>query len=180
MAKLLESRRIWLIVVLALLATAASASIYRWFNPPWRVEITITDVDPSCHALWLVVETDEGPESLWWSLEAMIGLITMHPNHCNATDFRARREGSEAVRDVVWKEGVRYAVMTWDKDDNWRVFWFDARDVHLEGRLWILGGGKVRLRLPGKESWETASPDLLDRVGFGPDRRKKWREYYPK
>jgi hypothetical protein len=76
--------------------------------------------------------------------------------------------GGDAKRTaiVMWEFGNRYGVLIqkitykeWIKgepnvpfDENWRILWFNAADVPIEGRSFFTGGGKVAFDLSRGQS----------------------------
>jgi hypothetical protein len=51
---------------------------------------------------------------------------------------------------VRWRSGERYGVVMQTKTGEWRVAWFPAADVPLQGRT-VFGGGKAEFDLSKAE-----------------------------
>jgi hypothetical protein len=153
--------------------------VRRWQTPPDCVLVRVNNNDPAVRFICLLVETPAGPEALpyWWHYAYDMGVYRLHPNQYpgtpNGNYGTMAGLGRPANLQVSWREGDRYGVLTWDGTDDWRVWWFGRNEVPVQGSSWLFGGGDVTIRLPG--GGLPADPDLLDRVGFGPGLRDRWR-----
>jgi len=175
MAHLLpKSRRAWTTVAAVVLVGVAALLAYRWLRPADQVFVLVTNVDPATRFLWLVADTAAGPETMGWSRKKVVPSTT-HPSRMGP-NFDPRYDRGSTYLSVSWRDGRRYGLLTEDRDGRWRVFWLAPEDVHLMGRLWLLGGGEAWVRMPPKDRAEPASEELLDQLGFGPEVRERWRE----
>ena len=68
-------------------------------------------------------------------------------------------------RPVMWKFGSRYGVVTRGTDKVWRITWFEAVDLPIEGRGPLLGEGEVEIDL-AKGRTAQMNADDMRRFGF--------------
>jgi hypothetical protein len=54
-------------------------------------------------------------------------------------------------RTVWWRSGEKYGVVMQTKTGEWRVAWFPAADVPIQGRNWLGGEGRVEFDLSKAE-----------------------------
>jgi hypothetical protein len=179
--RLFRSRRAWLAAAFlaVVLLLGFCFLVRRWQTPPDHVVVTINNNDPAVKFVCLLAETHAGPETLLysWHYAYDLGVQHFHPNRFPATPNGNAHTmdgvGSPTGLAVSWKEAERYGVLTWDGKDDWRVWWFDREEVSVLGSHWLFGGGRVTIDLLGEG--KRADPELLDRVGFGPELRDRWR-----
>jgi hypothetical protein len=169
-----RSRGFWLASVAFAAVAVPALLLYLWLNPADRVVVTVTRIDPSTRLLCLVAETPDGPQAMWWSLEKVVP-FSMHPSD-GPSNYNPESDRGRVTRDVSWRDGRRYGVLTRDEDDAWWVYWFGPDEVHLEWKYWPGKGGRAEIRLPAKGHAEPASVEFLDGLGFDAEARESYRE----
>jgi hypothetical protein len=73
---------------------------------------------------------------------------------------------------LEWRNARRYGVITRSKDGTWRITWFAASQIPIEGRHFILGGGRVRIDLSQGMS-EVLPQEAIRELGFERVERRK-------
>jgi hypothetical protein len=140
-----------------------STFIYFQFHPRDRIAIEITNVPAGTRFLCLVAETEEGIVAMNWS-PSMIVPFAMNPRDCTIS-YVMGTGPVIANRYVMWRFGSRYGVVTRQDEKVWRVYWFQAQDVPLAGRRFLLGEGTAAFDLL-KAKAEQPAADLLRRLGI--------------
>jgi hypothetical protein len=179
--RLFRSRWAWLAAgsLAVILLLGLCFVVRRWQTPPDHMVVTVKNNDPSVTFICLLAETTAGPEALLysWHYAYDMGVQRFHPNQFpgtpNGNYHTMDGVGSPAKLHVSWRAADRYGVLTWDGADDWCVWWFGREEVPVQGSSWLFGGGQVTIDLLGKG--KRAEPQLLDRAGFGPGLRQRWR-----
>jgi hypothetical protein len=139
----------------------------RHFWPPDRVQIEIAQIPTGVYFVALVAEFDKGEHrALNSSPPSELGPVTMHPEGYigSFVDPNHPRVGGPASF-VEWQEGQRYGVVTRSKDGAWRITWFNASQVPIEGRRFIFGGGRVHMDFSQGRS-EVLTREAVRELGF--------------
>jgi hypothetical protein len=149
-----ESLRTCAGCLIAILACTAFLGfwLHREINPPDRVLVSISDIDPSMEDYYLVADTPAGTKNMpWYSVK-----VTPFTRKSGGFASHHFSKDSDTLREafVAWIRGERYGVVIGCKDEDWRVFWFRPEDVHLRWDSWIVGGGEASIQLADKEKGE--------------------------
>jgi hypothetical protein len=154
------------VLALAVAAGPALAARLTWW-PPSRVHVVVNGVPAEALFVYLVADTERGPEPLRWYQDSFGTPLAFEPV---GTVFAHHWTGhtDSFARDVEWRPARRLGVVTRDRDRAWRVRWFGRDGLDPRGRLWLLGGGEVRIDLPDASAAETPGPEFLRRAGLSP------------
>jgi len=74
-------------------------------------------------------------------------------------------DGPAITRFVMWKSGSRYGVVTRQPEKVWRVHWFQAEDVPLDGRSFLFGEGMAVFDIL-KAKTEPPAAEVLRRLAI--------------
>jgi hypothetical protein len=114
-------------------------------NPPDRVEVSFRNVPADTERVGVVTEANGTVQSVPTYVRYAGQL------HVHLPDWHWDRPADPKLPSdpqlVAWRKGDRYGVVTQGKDQAWRVSWFDATDVPIQGRSPLLGGGSVEFDL---------------------------------
>jgi hypothetical protein len=117
-------------------------------NPSDRVEVDVRNIPSDIWHLSLAADTPDGPASLIWSWTYLLP-AEKHPADRNGI-YGDPPHMQTIGSSVRWRTGERYGVVMQTKTGEWRVAWFPAAEVPLQGRT-PLGGGKVEFDLSKAE-----------------------------
>ena len=123
-------------LLLMLVGIGVIAFVYFQFHPRDRVVVTIKNVPAETRFLCIVAETDEGIRAMNWSRSN----FEMEPRDC-AISYVINDGHAIPNQFVMWRFGSRYGVITRHPEKVWRVHWFQAEDMPLEGRSFLVGEG---------------------------------------
>lgn len=141
-------KRVVVWVILLAVAVAAALWLRSIFSPPWRVLVDITNIPTGTNFASLVVDSGGILSNMDWSPSSELATpFTMHPAQCIWSYQNPENPRVWWNAFVRWQPGERYGVVTRSTDGTWRVSWFGADSVPIEGRLWVLGGGKASFDL---------------------------------
>jgi hypothetical protein len=140
-----------------------SAFVYFQLHPRDRIAVTIKNVPAETRFLCIVTETDEGIRAMNWS-PSMIAPFEMEPRDCGIS-YVMHHGPTIANRFVMWRFGLRYGVVTRQPEKVWRIHWFQAEDVPLEGRRFLLGEGTAIFDILNAKSEQPAA-EILRRLGI--------------
>lgn len=117
-------------------------------NPPDLVTVYIQNIPPDTHFVSLAASTDKGPVTMMWASPYPIRLApsAWHPAKWGPHDIA----NPELEWQTYWRTGQKYGVVMQTQKGEWRVAWFPAADVPLQGRT-VLGGGKAEFDLSKAE-----------------------------
>jgi len=144
-------RRIFwpVLTVLMLLVIGACGLLgFTTCNPPDLVTVSIKNIPPNMPFLSLAAITDKGPVTMMWASPYPIRIApsAWHP----ATHVPHDVTKPELGWQTYWRTGQKYGVVMQTKKGEWKVAWFPASEVPLEGRT-VFGGGKATLDLSKAE-----------------------------
>jgi hypothetical protein len=156
--------RIGSLVVLLAVIGAVSALVYFQFHPRDRIAIEITNVTVGTRFLCIVADTDEGIVAMNWSTSKVGPPFEMNPRRC--TFSYVMYDGPVITnRHVTWRFGSRYGVVARQPEKVWRIHWFRAEDVPLEGRSFLFGEGTVAFDIL-KARTEQPAAEVLEQLGI--------------
>jgi hypothetical protein len=139
------------------------AFVYFQFHPRDRIAVTIKNAPAETRFLCIVTETDEGIRAMNWS-PSMVVPFEMEPRQC--TISYVMHDGPTITnRFVVWRFGSRYGVVTRQPEKVWRVHWFQAENVPLEGRSFLFGEGAATFDIL-KARTEQLPAEAVRELGF--------------
>jgi hypothetical protein len=128
---------------LSLVAIGLGLWGYFAFNPRDRIRVTFRNVPPGTTFLSIIAETDGLASNMNWSPQLILP-FEMAPGRCTwSRRFPDNGHEDETHYFVMWIEGARYGLVTRNTDKQWSVTWFGAAAVPLEGRIFLLGGGRA-------------------------------------
>jgi hypothetical protein len=141
------------------------------------VHIDIINIPVGVYFVALVVESDTRERHAldsWPPSE--LGPVTMPAAAYigSFVDPNSPRVGGSASF-VEWREGQHYGVVTRSKDGAWRITWFHAKQVSIEGRHFLLGGGRVHIDV-SEGRGEMLSGEEVEELGFDAVERREDRE----
>jgi hypothetical protein len=152
------------VALLVIIAGAISAFIYFQFHPRDRIQIGVKNIPIGTRFLCLAVEKDGKIELMDWSP------YYVFPGRMAAADcamsYRTPDDNAPIVNwYVMWEFGSRYGIVTRRTDKVWRVTWFEANEVPIQGRGFLLGEGEVAIDIT-KGRTEEMNTDDVRRFGF--------------
>jgi hypothetical protein len=157
-------RRILLVgALLVLCASCGSLGVFvlQAFDPPDRVRVFVSSIPKGIDFLSLATSTDGEAISLDWSPAGELRLpLTIHPADASWSYRNPWPPSIEWHAYVHWRRGQRYGVVTRTVDGQWQVAWFDADEVPLLGKRWLLGGGRAKFDLAGRKAEPLGAWDL--------------------
>ena len=152
------------LAVLVLVVGAISAFIYFEFHPRDRVQISVSNIPAGTRFLCLAFERDGKVELMDWSIYYVVP-GRMAPEDCTWS-YRSPDDDQPIVnRYVMWEFAGRYGVVTRRTDEIWRITWFEANALPIQGRGFLLGQGEVDIDL-AKGRTEQMNADDIRRFGF--------------
>lgn len=153
-------RIVWpvLVVLTLLLIGGCGLFAFTTCHPPELVAVSITNIPPGTRFLSLAALTDKGPVSMLWSEPGALGISSggaihpattslpegYHPGPAGEYDYGALKEG---LWFPYWKRGEKYGVVMQTMKGEWRVAWFPASEVPIQGLNWLGSEGRVEFDL---------------------------------
>lgn len=146
-------RIVWpVLAVLTLLVIGGCGLLaFTTCNPPDHVTVRVKNIPADTRFLSLAAIADKSPVTMLWSTPYPIRLgppEAVHPAQSGGYDDDYH--GEILGYTAYWKTGHMYGVVMQTMKGEWRVAWFPAAEVPLQGQT-PLGGGKVEFDLSKAE-----------------------------
>jgi len=152
------------LVVLVVIIGAVTVFVYYEFHPRDRVEISVQNIPLGTRFLCLISAKEGKIKLMDWS-PYYIFPGRMAPGNCTMSYRSPDDQKAIANWHVMWDFGDRYGIVTRRIDKKWRITWFNAADLPLEGRGDLLGEGSVEMDL-AKGQTEQVDADEIRRLGL--------------
>jgi hypothetical protein len=135
--------------------------IYTCFSPTDRVQVTLieipSDVDRAC------VGSKSGGSTRLMALYRDYGFASVSSE--NFIRLQHRFVAEHVTYDVAWRSGDRYVVYVGNRDGKWLAVRFEPNEAAIEGRLPVIGGGRVTFDL-SKGKIEMLSEETAKELGL--------------
>ena len=142
--------------------------VYLGYVPPNRVKVSAINIPSGAYYVSFVAQRDGLIVNMdWWPLGELSPPTTMHPARCNWS-YQSFPDRPSVLWDawVRWEWGQKYGVLTRMRDESWHVFWFDEKQIPLQGRKFLLGGGLAEFDCRNAESEALATDYEIQRLGL--------------
>ncbi len=143
--------RLLVVLLPLLLVVSLGLFVFTRCHPPALVQVVLRNVPPDTESVHMAAMAEPGAVEMEWRPPASFDVRDHYmPN------FQIPRVIEQSATEgfrfrVLWVDAPRYGVVLLNQQGEWRVTWFPAAEVPIQGRNWFGGEGRAEFDLSKAE-----------------------------